>query len=72
MTKLTCPSKPHELDKHMRLGMQDIVDRVVLKACVEGRGKDLLLRVYSTGIYHGVELSEKLRDTVATTTEYNY
>lgn len=62
MTGIACPIQPHELDKRIRSGMDDIVMKVVTRAVVEGRGQDLLLRVYMAGMYHGVELSEAQQD----------
>ena len=56
MATLTCPIQPHELDPKMRDGFSDLVRRVTAKAAIEGRGRDLLLRVYLAGLYHGAEL----------------
>jgi len=51
---IVCPIQPHELDKKMRFGFEDICQRVALKSVYDGRGRDLLLRVYLAGLYHGV------------------
>jgi hypothetical protein len=53
---LVCPIEPYELDKQMRFGMSDLASRVAASCAAHGIGKDLLLRVYMAGIYHGVEL----------------
>lgn len=50
---LTCSVKPHELDARLRRGLEDICRRVAAKSAVEGRGADLLLRIYMAGFYHG-------------------
>lgn len=56
---LLCPIKPHELDKQMRFGFNDLVQRVTTAAVLEGVGQDLLLRVYLAGLFHGVELQKE-------------
>lgn len=56
---MTCPIEPHEMDKKMLLGMEDVVNRVVCAATMQGVGRDLLLRVYLAGLFHGVELSKR-------------
>jgi hypothetical protein len=53
---LVCPVQPHELDKKMRFRFEDLTRRVALKSAHEGRGNDLLLRVYLAGLYHGATL----------------
>lgn len=56
---LVSPVEPYELDKRMRQGMEDICRRVATKSAVQGRGADLLLRVYMAGFYHGVKTGEE-------------
>lgn len=56
---LVCPIEPYEMDKRMRRGFNDIVDRVAASAAAHGLGKDLLLRIYLAGIFHGVELQNR-------------
>lgn len=58
-TPLVCPIEPHEMDKALRFGMEDIVRRVVVATTMQGVGRDLLLRVYLAGMYHGVEMSKR-------------
>lgn len=53
---LSAPIQPHELDKPMRHGMEDLVSRISARAVLEGRGQDLLLRIYMAGMYHATEL----------------
>lgn len=53
MTTLTCPVQPHEMDKAMRKGFEDMVRRVVLLESVEGYGHDLLLRIFLAGFHLG-------------------
>ncbi len=57
---LTCPIQPHELDKRLDFGLRDIARRVTTKAVLEGRGADILLRIYMAGMYHGFELGKGL------------
>ena len=56
---LVCPIEPYELDKRMRFGMGDLASRVAASCAAHGLGKDLLLRIYMAGIYHGVELGKR-------------
>jgi hypothetical protein len=56
---LLCPIEPHKMDKGMRRGFNDLVNRVVASAAGHGVGKDLLLRIYTAGIFHGVELQKR-------------
>ncbi len=52
---LVSPVEPHELDRRIRHGVEDICRRVAAKSAVQGRGSDLLLRIYMAGFYHGAE-----------------
>lgn len=61
MIDLLCPVRPYELDKVMRAGFNDLVQRVVTAAVMDNRGRDLLLYVYLAGVSHGVAL-QKDRD----------
>jgi hypothetical protein len=56
---LLCPVEPHEMDKAMRRGFNEIVRRVTVSATAHGWGNDLLLRIYTAGIFHGVELQKR-------------
>jgi hypothetical protein len=56
---LLCPVEPYEMPKPMRRGFDDIVARIVVSAAGHGWGKDLLLRIYTAGIFHGVELQKR-------------
>jgi len=55
--RLTAPIHPGELPRAMERGLADIAARVSARAVVEGRGHDLLLRIYMAGLYHGAELA---------------
>lgn len=61
-TPLVCPIEPHQMDKRTRQGFEDLVRRVVCANTMRGVGHDLLLRVYLSGIFHGVELANNARD----------
>lgn len=52
---LLCPIEPHEIDKKQRFLWNDLLRRVTAKACVQGRGQDLLLYIYLAGLYHGAK-----------------
>jgi hypothetical protein len=56
---LLCPVEPYEMPKPMRRGFDDIVAHIVVSAAGHGWGKDLLLRIYTAGIFHGVELQKR-------------
>lgn len=56
---LACPIEPHEMSKALRCGMEDIVRRVVCANTLQGVGQDLLLRVYLSGLFHGMELTAR-------------
>jgi hypothetical protein len=56
---LSCPVAPHDMSKALRFGMEQLCQRVVASAAGHGVGRDLILRVYLAGIYHGVELSKR-------------
>lgn len=56
-TSVTAPIELHELDKPFRRGLEDLVERVTMKAVIDGDGRDLLLRVYLAGLYHGSEIA---------------
>ena len=56
---LLCPVEPHEMSKEMRRSFNEIVRRVTVSAAAHGWGNDLLLRVYTAGIFHGVELQKR-------------
>lgn len=56
---LLCPVKPYELDKQMRFGFNDLVQRVTTAAVLHNEGRDLMLYVYLAGLYHGVELQKE-------------
>jgi hypothetical protein len=56
---LMCPVEPHEMSKPMRRGFDDLVSRLVVSAAAHGWGRDLLLRIYTAGIFHGVELQKR-------------
>lgn len=53
---IICPIPPMSMDRKMRNGFEDICRRVAKAAVLEGRGTDLLLRVYLAGLYHGAML----------------
>lgn len=57
-----CPSvapiQPHEMTDEQRKGMDRIVRRVAANSVMQGRGQDLLLRVYLAGMYHAMEVLE--------------
>lgn len=61
---VACPIEPHMLDKKMRRGFEDMVERVVMANVVAGDGKDLMLRVYLSGLYHGAEAAKRTASTV--------
>ena len=61
--KLCSPVEPYEMDKHLRRQMQELADRVAGCAAANGMGRDLILRIYMAGIYHGVELSKRTLTT---------
>lgn len=44
--------------KHRR-GLERIAERVAATCAVEGRGGDLLTRVYLSGLWHGYQLAER-------------
>ena len=56
-TPLVCPIEPHEMDKALRAGINDIVRRVTCAAAMQGVGRELLTRVYLAGLFHGVALA---------------
>lgn len=56
---LASPIQPHELDKRMRRGLEDLADRVAERAIYDNGGRDLLLRVYLAGLYHGSEIQAR-------------
>ena len=56
--EVTAPVKLHEVDKKQLADIQVIVEKVVCRAVVEGLGKDLLLRVYLAGLYHGSQVGK--------------
>jgi hypothetical protein len=43
----------------MRHSMTGLASRVAARSVIEGRGQDLLLRVYMAGLYHGMELQKE-------------
>lgn len=53
MTTIICPIEPHEMDKRLRNGFEDMVRRVVLLESERGWGKDLLLRIFLAGFHVG-------------------
>jgi len=53
---IACPIEPYMLDKRMRRGLEQMVDRVVAANVLQDGGHDLLLRVYLSGLYHGAEV----------------
>jgi hypothetical protein len=55
---LHCPIEPHQLAKDHRRGIEDIVRRVTMSCTVQGAGRELLLRIYLAGMYHGIELTK--------------
>ena len=59
MTLLICPIEPHEMDKAMLKGFEDMVRRVVLLEADRGWGKDLLLRVFLAGVHCGHVATER-------------
>ena len=61
--KVTPPIKLHEVNKKQLAAMQEIVDKVVCRSVVEGLGKDLLLRVYLAGLYHGSTVKRGTNDS---------
>lgn len=50
---VTAPVDLHVLDKNLRAGIEEVVRKVVCRATFEGVGRDLFLRVYLAGLYHG-------------------
>lgn len=54
---VTAPIQPHEIPRSMREHLDDIVRRVVMASTVQGQGRDLMLRVYLAGMYHGARAS---------------
>jgi hypothetical protein len=52
---ILCPIRPHELDRRMRRGLEDVAERVAGAAVIYGLGRDLLLLVYMAGLSHGSE-----------------
>lgn len=56
---LSAPVHPGELDKRMYRGLNDLAGRVAAKAIREGRGQDILLRIYMAGLYHGMMLVQE-------------
>lgn len=50
------PIEPHHLDKKQRFHFEDLCQRVTTASVIQGRGRDLLLRVYLAGLYHGIEV----------------
>lgn len=54
-TPILSPVKPHELTKQESSVMREILRRVIVAATIDGRGDDLMLRVYMTGIFHGFD-----------------
>lgn len=56
---LLAPIELYELDRRMRVGIENLVERVSAKAALKGRGRDLLLLVYCAGLYHGARLTER-------------
>jgi hypothetical protein len=44
----------------MERGLQDIVRRVAAASAAAGSGRDLLLRIYLAGVYHGVRLGSSV------------
>lgn len=58
MSDILCSIKPHELDKRMRRGLNDIVERVTANAVMFNLGRDLLLLVYMAGFSHGAQAME--------------
>ena len=53
---IVSPIEPHHLDKKQRFHFEDLVRRVSLKSVHQGLGRDLLLRVYLAGLYHGIKV----------------
>lgn len=47
------------MGKSLRFGLEDIVHRITMAAVLNGDGRDLLLRIYCAGVFHGVELSKR-------------
>lgn len=62
MTSIIAPVKPHELTKQQRERFSDLVRRVTVAAAVDGRGADLLIRVYMAGLYHGSEIYAETKE----------
>ena len=56
---LDAPLEPKELDAKALYDLQRIVRRVSAKAVFKGHGEDLLMRVYLSGLYHGMMLSDE-------------
>lgn len=54
-----CSIEPYQIPKPIRRGIDDIVRRIARQSALQGDGRDLLLRVYMAGVYHGVELSKR-------------
>lgn len=51
--EVTAPIQPHEMDRALRNGLEEVVRKVVCRATFEGVGRDVFLRVYLAGLYHG-------------------
>jgi len=42
--------------------LQQVVKKVSSKAVIQGRGEDLLMRVYLSGLYHGMMMSDETEE----------
>jgi len=59
---VSAPLQPHELDKKELIRLQQVVKKVSSKAVIQGRGEDLLMRVYLSGLYHGMMMSDETEE----------
>lgn len=59
MTTLNCPIEPHEMDKAMRKGFDDMLRRVVMLEGDRGRGHDFLLRIFLAGFHLGAAAQQR-------------
>jgi hypothetical protein len=60
---LVAPIDPAEIDKKIRAHMNDIVRRIIAQSAYEGRGSDIMMRIYLAGLYHGATLHKATGDT---------
>ncbi len=49
------PVQPHELPRHVRVGLEAMLAKVVQHAAHKGAGQDMLLQIYMAGMHHARE-----------------